>query len=269
VSDGVLSRSVADTATMLDLLAGYELGDAAWIPPPAEPFAQTAARPPRGLRIAFTKLPPIPDAPVDAACADAVDRAAALAEGLGHAVEEVDPPWQREDLSGLFGDYFAAQIAAGIFYSAMITGRAQPEPADMEPMSWALWERSRQLDAVGFQVVQNRLQSHMRELVAFLDPYDALLTPALAQRPLMLGSLDTAAPVPFETFVRSGYFTPFTPVFNMSGQPAIALPLYEGDDGLPLAVQLVGRPGGEGPLLALAGALEQAASPIPRRPLIS
>jgi amidase len=139
----------------------------------------------------------------------------------------------------------------------------------MEPMSWALWERSRQLDAVGFQLIQAQLQNRMRALVASLERYDALLTPALAQRPLELGSLDTAAPQPLETFVRSGYFTPFTPVFNASGQPAIALPLFEGEDGLPLAVQLVGRPAGEGALLALAAALEQAAPPIPRRPLVS
>src|ERR1019366_5258910 len=119
VLDGVLTRTVADTATLLDLIAGYEVGDAAWIPAPAEPFAATAARPPRNLRIAFTKLPPIPDAPVDPVCAGAVDRAAALAESLGHLVEEVDPPWQSEDLADLFGDYFAAQVSLGFGFSAL------------------------------------------------------------------------------------------------------------------------------------------------------
>ena len=269
VLDGVLSRTVADTAELLDVLAGYELGDAAWIPAPPEPFAQSARRTPQHLRIAFTKLPPIPDAPVEAACAAAVDRAAALAEGLGHHVEEVTPPWQSDDLFDLFGDYFAAQVALGIRYSAMNVGRSEPAAADMEPMSWALWERSRHIDAVQFQLVQTELQSRMRALVAFLDSYDALLTPALAQRPLVLGSLDTAAPEPLETFRRSGYFTPFTPIFNASGQPAIALPLFEGDDGLPLAVQLVGQPAGEGALLALAAALEAAAPGRSRRPPVS
>jgi amidase len=109
----------------------------------------------------------------------------------------------------------------------------------------------------------------MRALVGFLEPYDALLTPALAQRPLTLGSLDTAAAQPLETFRSSGYFTPFTAIFNASGQPAIALPLFDGEDGLPLAVQLVGRPAGEGALLALAGALEAAAARPPRRPPVS
>ncbi|MGD0386935.1 MAG: amidase [Solirubrobacteraceae bacterium] len=269
VVDGVLTRTVAETAALLDLIAGYETGDAAWIPPPAEPFALTASRPPRALRIAFTKLPPIPDAPVDPACAGAVDRAAALAEQLGHIVEEVRPPWQSDDLADLFGDYFAAQVSLGIRFSALNVGRAEPAAEDMEPMSWALWERSRGIDAVGFQLVATQLQARMRVLVGFLDPYDALITPALAQRPLALGSLDTAAADPLETFARSGYFTPFTPILNTSGQPAVALPLFEGEDGLPLGVQLVGRPAGEGPLLALAAALEAAAPPIPRRPLVS
>jgi amidase len=103
-----------------------------------------------------------------------------------------------------------------------------------------------------------RLQAFARQLVSFLAPYDALLTPALAERPLPLGSLDTAAPEPMSTFTRSGLFTPFTPIFNASGQPGISLPLYQGDDGLPLGVQLVGRPAGEGALLALASQLEEA-----------
>jgi amidase len=269
VLDGVLTRTVADTAVLLDLIAGYETGDAAWIPAPDEPFARSAERAPRGLRIAFTKLPPIPGAAVDPVCAAAVDRAAALAEQLGHSVEEVEPPWQSEDLADLFGDYFAAQVSLGIRFSAINAGRAEPAAEDMEPMSWALWERCRGIDAVRFQLLATQLQARMRALIAYLDPYDALLTPALAQRPLELGSLDTAAARPLETFRRSGYFTPFTPIFNASGQPALSLPLFEGDDGLPLGVQLVGRPAGEGPLLALAAALEQAASPIPRRPLVS
>ena len=86
------------------------------------------------------------------------------------------------------------------------------------------------------------LQAFARRLSPSCEPYDALLTPALAERPLPLGTLDTDAPDPMATFTRSGLFTPFTPVFNASGQPAISLPLYQGEDGLPLGVQLVGRP---------------------------
>src|SRR5205807_8538539 len=103
-----------------------------------------------------------------------------------------------------------------------------------------------------------RLQGFARALVSFLEGYDALLTPALAERPLPLGTLDTAAPEPMATFTRSGLFTPFTPVFNATGQPGISLPLFQGEDGLPLGVQLVGRPAGEGRLLSLAAQLEEA-----------
>ena len=110
------------------------------------------------------------------------------------------------------------------------------------------------------------LQAFARHLVSFLAPYDALLTPALAERPLPLGTLDTGAPDPMTTFTRSGLFTPFTPIFNASGQPGISLPLYEGDDGLPLAVQLVGRPAGEAQLLSLAAQLEAAEPWAQRRP---
>ena len=123
VIDGVLTRTVAETAQLLDLLGGYVSGDAAWIPPPAEPFATTAATPPAGLRIAFTTTPPIAGAPVDPICASAVERTAALAEGLGHHVEPFDPPWQDPETVGRFLDYFAAQIAVGILFSATTVGR--------------------------------------------------------------------------------------------------------------------------------------------------
>jgi amidase len=266
VSDGVLTRTVAETAALLDLLAGYETGDWSWAPPPAEPFAAAAARPPGPLRIAMTTAPPIADAPVDPAAARAAHRAARLLEDLGHTVSEVTPPWQLEGIDDLFGAYFAAHVSLGIHFSALVSGRGAPSAEDMEPMSWALWTRSQGLSAVQFRALETQLQQISRAVVAFLHPYDALLTPALAQRPLPIGALDTAAPDPLDTFRRSGYFTPFTPIFNATGQPAVSLPLFAGDDGLPLAVQLVGRPAGEGPLLALAAQLEAAHPWAERRP---
>jgi amidase len=265
-TDGVLTRTVAETAALLDVIAGYEPGDAAWAPPPAEPFALAAARSPGRLRIAYTLVPPIPNAPIDPLCAIATTRAAALLEGLGHVVEEVTPPWQSDDISELFGAYFGAHVALSVYFASLAAGRSEPTAADMEPLSWALWRQTCELSAVGFQVLQNQLQARMRSLVRFLESYDALLTPALAERPLALGALDAAAPAPFEKFARSGRFTPFTPIFNASGQPAIALPLFHGDDDLPLAVQLAGRPGDEAGLLALAAQVEAAAPWSDRRP---
>ncbi len=269
VCDGVLTRTVAETAALLDVLAGYETGDWSWAPPPPDPFAAAAARTPGPVRIALATAPPIADAPVEGACVQAARDAAALLEGLGHAVEEVTPPWQLDGIADLFGAYFAAHVSLGIHFSALVSGRFVPAADDMEPMSWALWEMSQGLSAVHFRALETQLQQISRQLVTFLDPYDALLTPALAERPLPIGSLDTAAPDPLATFRRSGYFTPFTPIFNATGQPAVSLPLFHGEDGLPLGVQLVGRPAGEGPLLGLAAQLEAAHPWADRRPPVA
>jgi amidase len=262
--DGVLTRDVADTASILDVLAGYELGDATWAPPPAEPFASAAQRAPGHLRIAATTLPPVADATVDPLSARAVSEATELLRSLGHEVEEVDPPWQDERLAALFGAVFSTQISLSIAYSASVAGR-EPTAQDMEPMSWAIFSMVAHISALESVSASLRLQAFARGLVAFLSPYDMLLTPALAERPLPLGTLDTAAPDPMSSFTRSGLFTPFTPVINATGQPGISLPLFEGEDGLPLGVQLVGRPAGEAALLALATQLQEATPWADRR----
>ncbi len=255
--DGMLTRTVADTAALLDVLAGYEPGDVAWAPPPAHPFAEEATREPGRLRIAVTTTPPLVDAAVDPVAVQAVEDAARLLGSLGHEVEHVDPPWQIPGLSELFGGVFSVHIATQILYSGMVAGR-EPTAEDMEPMSWAIHQMTKQIDSVHGLGMEIQLQALTRQLIQFLEPYDVLLTPALAERPLPIGSLDTAAPDPMATFTRSGYFTPFTPIFNASGQPAISLPLYQGEDGLPLAVQLVGRPADEATLISLARQLETA-----------
>ena len=256
----MLTRTVADTAAILDVLAGYEVGRrhlGAAARRAVRRAARAAASSPARLRIAATTLAPIADAVVDPMCAQAVADAAELLRSLGHEVEEVDPPWQVEGLRELFGAVFSIHIALSIAYSGMVAGR-EPTAEDMEPMSWAIFSMVKQLSAVQGAAAAVQLQAFARRLVSFLEPYDALLTPALAERPLPLGTLDTAAPDPMSTFTRSGLFTPFTPVFNATGQPGISLPLFQGEDGLPLGVQIVGRPAGEAALLALAAQLEEA-----------
>jgi amidase len=176
---------------------------------------------------------------------------------LGHEVDEVDPPWQIEGLSEIFGAVFSVHIAQSIAYSGVVGGH-EPTAEDLEPMSWAIFSMVQQLNAVQGMGLAQQLQGFARRLVSFLAPYDALLTPALAERPLPIGTLDTAAADPMSTFTRSGLFTPFTPVFNADGQPGISLPLFQGEDGLPLGVQIVGRPAGEQNLLSLATQLEEA-----------
>jgi amidase len=128
----------------------------------------------------------------------------------------------------------------------------------MEPLSWALWTLCNEISAIQATVAGYRLQAFARAVTTWAAPYDALLTPTLAQPPLPTGELDPCGPDPLATFERSAHFTPYTAISNVTGSPAISLPLYQ-HDGLPLAVQLIGRPAQEGALLALAAQVEAAA----------
>jgi amidase len=257
VQDGMLTRTVAETAQLLDLLAGPEPGDASWAPPPAEAFATSAARAPGRLRIGVTTTMPLLEADLDPQCARAARDAADLLASLGHDVEDVQPPWHAPGLLDRFTAVFGPAICTQIATVAALIGR-EPREAEMEPLSWALWQRSKQIDAVEAAVVTGALQAFARTVTTWAAPYDALLTPALAQPPVAIGALDPCGPDPMGTFERSGHFTPYTAIANILGSPAIALPLYARDDGLPLAVQLIGRPAQEGALLALAAQLEDA-----------
>ena len=261
VVDGVLTRTVRETALLLDILAGSVIGDASWAAPPPEPFAVTAARglesrPPR-LRIGVTTLMPLVDAELHPSCARAAHDAARLLEGLGHDVEEVAPPWQQPGLLELFTTAFGPAICSSIASAGVLAGRP-PREEDMEPLSWALWTLCNEISAIQATVAGYRLQAFARAVTTWAAPYDALLTPTLAQPPLPTGELDPCGPDPLATFERSAHFTPYTAISNVTGSPAISLPLYQ-HDGLPLAVQLIGRPAQEGALLALAAQVEAAA----------
>ncbi|MGZ4268881.1 MAG: amidase [Solirubrobacteraceae bacterium] len=264
VTDGVLTRSVGDTAAVLDLLAGPVLGDASWAPPPAEPFAQSAAREPAGLRIGLATTPPI-DAPVDPARAQAVADAGGLLESLGHHVEQVDPPWQQPDLLRAFTALFAPAVTLQVAFGRLVLGR-EPEEHEMEPLGWALWKLvTEELTAMDTTMASAQVQIVARGLVGWMDQYDAIVTPSLAEAPLTFDEVDWRTDDPMGLFARSGRFTPFTALANITGQPAISLPLYE-HEGLPVGVQLFGRPAQEGALLALATQLERALPWSGRRP---
>ncbi|MEA2454931.1 MAG: amidase [Thermoleophilaceae bacterium] len=265
VQDGVLTHTVAETAALLDVLAGYEVGDASWAPPPEEPFAVAAAREPGRLRIGVTTEAAIP-APLDPLCERAVRDAAELLESLGHEVEEIEaPPWAGQDLLQVFTLVFGTPIAMGLFFGGQVTGR-EPSQELVEPLSWTIWEGIRERTALDYLLARTQLGAFSRPIVALWDKYDVVLTPALAQRPVPIGEIDSCSDEPWDDFRRSGQFTPYTAIFNVTGQPAISLPLFHGDDGLPLAVQLAGKPAGEGQLLALAAQLEAARPWAERRP---
>jgi amidase len=261
--DGVLTHSVADTAAALDALAGPEIGDAAWAPPPPEPFAATAARAPGRLRVAVTVSPPL-DVPVDPARAQAARDAAALLESLGHEVEEADPPWRRPQLGELFTALFAPLVMLQVAQSRMINGR-EPAEGDMEPLSWALWQLVGRMSALDAHLAAVQLEIFARGLLGWMDAYDVIVTPALSEAPVVLDTVDWRTDDPMGLFTRSAAFTPFTATANVTGQPAISVPLHE-HEGLPVGVQLFGRPAQEGTLLAVAAQLEAALPWADRRP---
>ena len=264
VQDGVLTHTVAETAALLDVLAGYEPGDATWAPPPAEPFAAAAGREPGRLRIGWTTTAAI-DAPVDPLCERAVSDAAELLASLGHEVEEVEAPWAGQSLLEVFTLVFGTPIAMGLLFGTQVSGR---EPAEelVEPLSWTIWNGIRERSALDYLLARTQLGAFSRSIVALWRDHDVVMTPALAQRPLRIGEIDACSADPWEDFRRSGQFTPYTAIFNVTGQPALSLPLFHGDDGLPLGVQLAGRPAGEGELLSLAAQLEAARPWHGRRP---
>src|SRR5215213_9360078 len=238
VQDGVLTRTVAETAALLDVLAGYEPGDATWAPAPAEPFATTAAREPGRLRIGVTTTA---------------------------AIDDVEAPWAGQSLLEVFTLVFGTPIAMGLFFGAQLTGR-EPAAELVEPLSWTIWNGIRERNALDYLLARTQLGAFSRSIVALWNDYDVVMTPALAQRPVRIGEIDSCSDEPWEDFRRSGQFTPYTAIFNVTGQPAVSLPVFHGEDGLPLGVQLAGKPAGEGELLALAAQLEAARPWSGRRP---
>jgi amidase len=263
--DGVLTRSVGDTARVLDVLAGYEVGDASWAPPPPEPFAAAAAREPAGLRVAVVTNSPL-DAPVDPVRADAAREAGRLLESLGHRVEEADAPWRQDSLLQAFTALFAPLVMLQVAFGRLVGGR-EPEEHELEPLSWALWKLVGDMSALDANLASAQLQIFARALIGWMAQYDVVVAPALAGAPVLLDDVHWQTDDPMGLFQRSGAFTPFTAVANVTGQPAIALPLGE-HEGLPVAVQLFGRPAGEGELLALAAQVEVARPWAHRRPAL-
>ena len=264
VQDGVLTRTVGETAELLDLLAGYEPGDASWAPPPSEPFAAAAGCEPGRLRIAFTSGAAV-QAELDPQCERALRDAAGLLSSLGHELEEVDAPWAGQDLLRVFTLVFGTPVAMGVFFGAQVTGR-EPSEELVEPLTWTIWNGIRERTALDYMLARTQLAAASRGIVALWSNFDVVMTPALAQRPVHIGDIDACSDDPWEDFRRSGEFTPYTAVFNVTGQPAISLPLFHGDDGLPLGVQLAGRPADEATLLSLAAQLEAARPWADRRP---
>jgi amidase len=247
--DGPIARTVADAALLLDVMAGNYDGDMYTQPPlpPGETFLGYASRPPGRLRIGRTLQNPVPGADVHPDCVAAYEDASALLASLGHQIEDIALPLGEDIVP---------------FFETIYYGYATLTPVDpaqeniLLPLTRYLRERGRATAAQDFIFAQAYMQFVTRPAITALAAYDAVLTPTLALPPVPVGWFDEVDPA--ENFERQKRFTPWTAIYNVSGLPAVSVPLHWSADGLPIGVMLAGRMGDEATLISLSAQLEQA-----------
>jgi Asp-tRNA(Asn)/Glu-tRNA(Gln) amidotransferase A subunit family amidase len=259
-----VSISVRDSAAVLDATCGPAPGDPYFAPPPARPFLEEVGADPGRLRIALATRP-FNGAPVEAECVRAAEAAARLCEELGHSVDEAAPAFDAAGLDQHYNLVFAVGAAGNIRLRARALGR-ELEPSGFERVTWAMLEEAERVTGPAFVQSVNRLHGISREIAAFFKTYDVLLTPTLAEPPVKLGVIDMMSEDVDAYRDRLWRFTPFTYAFNVTGQPAMSVPLAWNAAGLPIGVQFVGRYGAEATLFRLAAQLETARPWADRRP---
>ena len=274
----VITRSVRDSAAMLDSISGPDTGALYYAVPPSSPFLSEVGREPDKLRIAFSSKP-FYGGPVAQDCVTALEFAAQVCQNLGHDVVEATPQIDGNSFARAFLMIVSVETRATIQEGEMLL-RRKATSEDFEPGTWEIGLLGRQCRAPDFARFLNALQLTARRIGGFFEDYDVLLTPTLARPPIPIGSLhpDEAqhpAMTEFQDKIYSGSpidtldgvevlsqhiyeFMPYTQPFNVTGQPAMSVPLYWSDEGLPIGVQFVGRYGDEATLLRLAGQLEAA-----------
>jgi amidase len=267
VVEHAVTRSVRDSAALLDSTCGPALGDPYWAPPPARPFLQEVGADPGRLRIAFTTATPTGD-PLHADCASAVRDVAALCTQLGHEVEEAAPSVEGGAVMQAFIAVWSAGCAWVIDGAAYQTGK-KARPEDFEPLTWGLYEMGRLQTASAYLMAWTLLQRISRQIAEFFVRYDVWLTPTLAEPPVPLGTFDSPPDNPLKGLFRAAQYVPYTPLFNVTGQPAMSVALYWNGEGLPVGTHFVGRFGDEATLFRLAAQLEQARPWAGRRPPVS
>ena len=265
VAEHVVTRSVRDSAAILDVTAGPVPGDPYWAPPRRGPsFAAAAASAPPPLRIAVMTASPT-GSEVHADCVAAVEAAASLCESLGHQVEAAALSVDGDAFTAHFINQWACGNAWAIGDWEARVGRPVEE-GDVEPLSWALIELGRSVNGGQYLGAVQELQKITRQIARYFEGIDVLVTPTLGEPPAPLGTFDSPPGEPLAGLFRAAAYVPFTPPFNVTGQPGISLPLHWNGEGLPIGVQFVGRFGDEETLLSLAGQLEQASPWAARRP---
>ena len=283
----VLSRSVRDSAAMLDATQGPDVGAPYFLPAPVRPYLEEVSRPPGRLRIAFSLGHPL-GRTLHPECATAVREAAKLLESLGHDVEEVPLPFDGRAVASAFLMLYFGETGASIASLAKVLGRPA-RPADVEPTTWLLGLLGRTYSAADFAAARHTWNDSARRMGRFHQTHDLLLTPTLATPPVRVGELQPTRTEQtllklVNTFGLGGLIrrsgiveklaeqslekTPYTQVANLTGQPAMSVPLHWTAAGLPCGVQFIAPFGGEDTLFRLAGQLEQARPWFDQRPAL-
>jgi amidase len=273
----VLTRSVRDSAAMLDATCAPEVGAPYYAPAPARPFLEEVGADPGRLRIAFTTEPLLP-AKVHPDCAAAAREAARLCEALGHEVVEAAPRIDGQAFARAFVTMLFAETRADIVWAERMQHR-RATSAGFEPQTWSMGLMGDQIRASDLSLALAQVKAVCRPIGRFFSEYDLLLTPTLAAPPLKIGALQMKgaellaakalgrlnagklllAVAPIQAIAQKTFaFMPFTPLFNATGQPAMSVPLAWNGEGLPIGVHFVGRFGDEATLFRLAAQLEQA-----------
>jgi amidase len=261
----VVSRTVRDSAAMMDATSAPEVGDPYYAPPPQRPFLEEVRRKPGKLRIALSRTAPAGE-PVSPDCIAAVEDAARLCTELGHEVVEASLAYDARALNAAMTKVWAAALSSWADGLGAMLNRAAG-PQTLEATSWAAVQLGRSLKVSDLQGALAVFNGVSRTVGAFFVEHDVLLTPTVAVPPYKLGVMDATVPREPEAWYAHVFgLCPFTAVFNVTGQPAMSVPLSWNAAGLPIGVQFVGRFADEATLFRLAGQLEEARPWAGRRP---
>ena len=263
-----VTRTVRDSAALLDEIAGPGVGDPYVIPGPDHPYRDAVDTRPGRQRIAFSTTPwfgPDPETEIIAA----IEATAKLCEEMGHEVVETSPRFDGEAFLEATHDVWCAHLAHGIDNLAGVVGRA-PSPDNLERCTWACYEYGRSLKADDLLRGLDVFNTVNRGVAPFFSEYDVLITPNSSMLAPAIGTFDQNAPgLDAWDWTKNLFsFDTFLPLYNTTGQPAITLPLHQSEDGLPIGVQFAARFGDEATLFRLAAVLEEALPWIDRRPPI-
>jgi len=259
-----VSRTVRDSAALLDASSGPASGDPYWAPPPARPFLDEVGAPPGRLRIAFTSRT-FNGSQTDPECRKAVEDAAALCVELGHEVSPAELEIDSDPLGRATRTIVAANILANLIERQRIVGR-DFGPDDVEPMTLSMAENAREQDSSDYALAVRTVHRVGRQVAGFFEDWDVLLTPTMATPPKKLGVLALDA-TDNEAYLENLLETiGCTQLMNVAGNPAVSIPLAESSAGLPIGLQFAAPFGDEATLLRLGAQLEEARPWADRRP---